>query len=260
MGTLEFKVAYYDRSIDPSLPICNRRAIFVLWHEYMSFPLYLRGNCDYALLMSRHRDADILSRLALHFGFDFVRGSSRRGGDRAIRDLMRKGKTHHLAITPDGPRGPRRKLAAGSIFLASKLQLPIVATGFGYDRPWRLNTWDRFAVPRPFSRARIVSSPHIEIPPDLDRDGVEHYRLRIEQLLRRLTLEAEAWAEAGTRKENELTARPASRPLRKLVSADLLKFPIATEQTNRQSAIQDSQLKTSASCDTHPAADQYRRA
>ena len=70
-----------------------------------------------------------------------------------------------------------------------------------------MKTWDRHAIPRPFSRARAVVSPAIHIPPDLDRDGMEHYRLQVERLLNRLTLEAEAWAESGTRKAEEVPLR-----------------------------------------------------
>ena len=63
----------------------------------------------------------------------------------------------NLTITPDGPRGPRRQLAQGPVYLASKLGMPIVAMGFGYDRPWRFNSWDRFAIPRP-TRGPVPSS------------------------------------------------------------------------------------------------------
>ena len=90
------------------------------------------------MLLSRHRDAEILSHAAYHLGFDFVRGSTNRGGVAAIRELLEKSRHMHLTITPDGPRGPRRKLAPGSIYLASKLGLPLVVMGYGYDRPWRV--------------------------------------------------------------------------------------------------------------------------
>jgi lysophospholipid acyltransferase (LPLAT)-like uncharacterized protein len=213
MSTLDYKAATYDPTIDPASPDCNQRGIYIFWHEYIPLLLYLRGNCDFAMLMSRHRDADILSRLAMHFGFEFVRGSTRRGGDGALRALLRKSRTHHLTITPDGPQGPRRELAAGCIYLASKLGLPLIAMGLGYDRPWRLPTWDRFAVPQPCSRARIVVSPRIWIPENLDRNGIEHYRKRTEKLLNRMTLEAESWAAAGTAKQNQIRVRRAPRPL-----------------------------------------------
>jgi hypothetical protein len=84
--------------------------------------------------------------------------------------------------------------------------------GFGYDRPWRSNSWDRFAVPRMFSRARAVIGPAMTIPANLDRDGLESCRLRSERLLNCLTAEAEAWAAAGSRKAGEVVIRNQSAP------------------------------------------------
>ena len=207
MGTLEYKCAYYDESVDPVKPSYCGQKIYIFWHEYILFPLYLRGNCNLTMLLSRHRDTDILSRMAYHMGFEFVRGSSNRGGVAALRELVRRSRNMNLTITPDGPRGPRRTLASGPIYLASKLGLPIVAMGYGFDRPWRMKTWDHHAVPRPLSRARAVISPAIHVPADLDRDGMEHYRLQVQRLMNRLTLEAEAWAESGTRKVEEVPLR-----------------------------------------------------
>lgn len=207
MSTLDYRVAFYDPTVDPAHPDWAGQKIYLFWHEYILIPLMLRGHCNLALLLSRHGDADILSRVAYHFGFDCVRGSTRRGGEAALRELIVKSRHMNLTITPDGPKGPRRVMAQGPIFLASKLQMPLVLLGLGCDRPWRVGSWDRFAVPRPFSRARGVVSPEIRLPPDLDRAGLEHYRLEVERLLNRLTLEAEAWAESGSRKIDERPAR-----------------------------------------------------
>jgi lysophospholipid acyltransferase (LPLAT)-like uncharacterized protein len=203
MSTLDYRVSFYDPTIDPIDPRFVGPKIFIFWHEYILFPLHMRGNCNLAMLLSQHRDADILTELARHLNFEFVRGSTSRGGVTALRELLRKSKDMNLTITPDGPRGPRRVLAQGPVYLSSKLGLPIVAMGFGYNRPWRLNSWDRFAIPRPHSRARAVVSPQMVIPPNLDRDGIEHYRVVVERMLNRLTCEAEAWAEAGTAKVDD---------------------------------------------------------
>jgi lysophospholipid acyltransferase (LPLAT)-like uncharacterized protein len=201
MGTLDYQIAYYDRAIDPGLPECQTPKIYIFWHEYILCPLYLRGHCNLAMLLSRHRDAEILSHIAYHLGFAFVRGSTNRGGVAALREMLARSRSMHLTITPDGPRGPRRQLAPGCIYLASKLGLPLVVMGFGHDRPWRIRkAWDQFAIPRPYTRARVITSRDIYVPPDLDRDGLEHFRLRIEELLNFLTGEAEAWAESGSHK------------------------------------------------------------
>ncbi|RMF88700.1 MAG: DUF374 domain-containing protein, partial [Planctomycetota bacterium] len=204
MGTLDYRAYYYDRSIDPVYEDCTTAKLYLFWHEYILFPLYLRGHCHLTMLLSRHRDADILSYVAEMMGFRFVRGSSNRGGVAALRQLMHE-QGQHLTITPDGPRGPRRRLAAGPIYLASRLGMPLVLMGFGYDRPWRLPTWDRFALPRPFSRARAVVGPPIFIPPSLDRQQIEMHRRRVESLLCRLTTAAENWAVGGR--------LPGSQPL-----------------------------------------------
>lgn len=207
MSTLDYRAVFYDRTIDPALGF-DRSRIFVFWHENILLPLHLRGNCNLAMLLSQHGDADVLARVAHNFGFDCVRGSTYRGAARAILELTERSVRQHLTITPDGPRGPRRQMAQGPIYLASRLQLPLVVMGFGYDRPWRAKSWDRFAVPRPFSRARAIIGPPMMLPPSLDRAGLEHCRLRAERLLNCLTSEAEAWAAAGTSKAGEMVVRP----------------------------------------------------
>jgi hypothetical protein len=186
----------------------QRPRIYIFWHEYILLPFHMRGHCNLSMLLSQHRDADVLNQAARLGGFDVVRGSTRRGGATALRKLLDRGELQHLAITPDGPRGPRRKLAQGPIYLASKLQMPLVLLGFGFDRPWRVRSWDRFAVPRLGSRARVVVSPEIQVPADLDRGGQEHFRMRIESLLNRLTAEAEAWATSGQRKSGQYSLTP----------------------------------------------------
>jgi lysophospholipid acyltransferase (LPLAT)-like uncharacterized protein len=207
MCTLEYRAAFYDRTVDPTFREGSPR-IYVFWHENILIPLYLRGHCHLAMLLSQHSDADILARVAYHMGFDCVRGSTYHGAARAIWELSERSRRQHLTITPDGPRGPRRQMAQGPVYLASRLQLPLVVMGLGYDRPWRMNSWDRFAVPRPFSQARAVIGPPIHVPPQLDRSQLEVSRRRVEHFLTDLTLEAEAWAMAGTRKAGQVTIHP----------------------------------------------------
>jgi len=208
MGTLDHQVDFSDPEVDPVHPAFRGAKIYVFWHENILMPLFLRGHSNISMLLSRHADANILDRVARMMGFGVVRGSTFRGGSAALRELAARAAVGSLTITPDGPRGPRRRLAAGCVFLASTLGIPIVAMGLGYDRPWRASTWDRFAIPRPFSRARGIISRAIAIPPDLDRDGLERHRAGVERLLNHLSDAAEAWATAGTR-------RPGQRPVRK---------------------------------------------
>ena len=213
MSTLEYRGLFYDRSVDAPFG-CDQPRIYVFWHEYILVPLFLRGHCNMAMLLSKHRDADVLDRVAYHMGFDCVRGSSNRGAATALLDMARRGQHMHLTITPDGPRGPRRQLAIGPVYLASRLGLPIVPLGFGVDRPWRLKSWDRFAVPRPFSQVRGIVGPEVSIPADLDRNQLEVHRQSVERLMNGLTEEAEAWAANGARRAGEIVIRPQGRILR----------------------------------------------
>jgi lysophospholipid acyltransferase (LPLAT)-like uncharacterized protein len=213
-STLDLAVAYHDRSTDPAADEFRGPMIMLFWHEYIALPFSIRGHCDIAMLLSRHRDAEWLYWAARYMGFEAIRGSTYRGAGTALRQLMEKGKSCNLAFTPDGPRGPRRRMAQGPIYLSSRLQIPLATMGVGYERPWRLNTWDRFALPRPFSRGRIVMGPPVQVPRQLGRNGLEHYRRQTELLLERLTWEAESWATEGGRKINQFPLRPQAKSLR----------------------------------------------
>jgi lysophospholipid acyltransferase (LPLAT)-like uncharacterized protein len=207
MATLDCRAEFGDPMVDPVHPGYRGTKIYVFWHENILLPLFLRGHSNISMLLSRHGDANILDRVARMMGFGVVRGSTFHGGSVALRQLAERARNENLTITPDGPRGPRRRLAPGCIFLASTLGIPIVAMGIGYARPWRVSTWDRFAIPRPFSRARAVVSQAIRVPPDLDRDGIEWHRAGVERLLVRLSDDAEHWAGSGRHRAGEVRLR-----------------------------------------------------
>ncbi|MEM7473820.1 MAG: lysophospholipid acyltransferase family protein [Planctomycetota bacterium] len=194
-ATLNYRCFLHEPSADPASPDFNSPAIFVFWHEYLPIPVYLRPHARLAMLVSQHQDAEILSQVARFAGLETVRGSTNRGGSAALKEIISGGRGTSLAITPDGPRGPRRKLAQGCIYLSSRLQIPIIALGMGYDRPWRnKKSWDQFAIPKPFSRCRAVLGPRIQVPSNLDRIQIENYRAWIEAQLNELTCKAEQWA------------------------------------------------------------------
>jgi lysophospholipid acyltransferase (LPLAT)-like uncharacterized protein len=198
MSTLRYQAWYETPHCDPAAADYCGRAVLITWHEYLPIFLYLRGHCDVALLVSKHRDAEFLARIAKLWGFDAVRGSTARGGAKALRKLLRDRSRTSLGIAPDGPRGPRRELAPGCIYLASRLGLPIIMGGFGYDRPWRnQRSWDKFAVPRLGSEARLVISRRYWVDPDADRPALECHRQVVEHRLNELTGLAERWAAGG---------------------------------------------------------------
>ncbi|MFK7737623.1 MAG: lysophospholipid acyltransferase family protein [Pirellulaceae bacterium] len=231
MSTLNYRVFRYEKDSDPADENFAGPVIFVFWHEYIPFPVYTRPHCRLAMLLSQHQDAEILSHIASFAGLSTVRGSTNRGGTNALRELLEKGRGLNLAITPDGPRGPRRRLAQGCIYVASRLQIPIVPVGFGFDRPWRNNrSWDKFAIPRPFSRARAVLGPKLWIPTNLDREGIEVHRQWIEDQLECMTGHAERWAEGQFSVEGDEILYRSPPPQRVPPAARNLSLPADSAQ------------------------------
>ncbi|MCY2976456.1 MAG: DUF374 domain-containing protein [Planctomycetota bacterium] len=195
MSTLEYRAVVCDPTVDAIHEGFEGPVIYALWHEYIPIPFYLRAKTGFSILVSKHRDAEWLSQAAAIEGFRLFRGSSGRGGVGVLKAILKERDFPGFVVTPDGPRGPRREFSAGAVFMASKLGVPIVLVGLGYDRPWRnKRTWDQFAVPMPGSRARAILSDRIDVPGKMNRDELEAFRLKMQNELNRLTEEAERWA------------------------------------------------------------------
>jgi hypothetical protein len=178
--------------------IGDARFIYAFWHEHLFVPVYVFARSDTAVLASQHADGELVAQVAERFGFRVVRGSTTRGGTTALLQMLRKGwGARHLAITPDGPRGPRRKCQFGAVYLASRTGLPIVCGGFGFSHYWRAGSWDRFAVPMPFSRVRCVTTHAIHVPPGLNAAELEPYQRAVEESTNHAAAIAEHWAETG---------------------------------------------------------------
>ena len=129
------------------------------------FPLVLRWylpNRHGAALISASRDGDLLADAIHRFGYDVVRGSSSRLGASAILQLTEAlAAGRDVVITPDGPRGPAYELGPGIIFLAQKSGAAVLPMNLEFSHCWRLGSWDRFIVPRPFAKVRVlVGEPH----------------------------------------------------------------------------------------------------
>jgi lysophospholipid acyltransferase (LPLAT)-like uncharacterized protein len=178
--------------------IGDARFIYAFWHEYLFVPSYLYARPDTAVLIGLHRDGELLSHINRRFGFQVVRGSTTRGGTAALLRILRDPNgARHFGLTPDGPKGPRRKCQLGAVYLASRTGLPVIPAGFGYSRSWRVDNWDRFALPLPFSRVRGVSLHPVYVPPRLGTKELESYRQTVEDAINYATAIAERWAETG---------------------------------------------------------------
>lgn len=174
------------------------RVVLTLWHGQM-LPLLWAHRQPTGVMISEHRDGEIIARIVCRFGFFAVRGSSTRGGTRALLEavqVLKRGAD--LAITPDGPRGPRHSFAGGALVVAQRAGVPVVSLVAHIDRKWRLRSWDEFEIPKPFARVTIEYGA-----PVLLGDGdARSAAARTEEF-------AERMREAGTRVERLSRALPS---------------------------------------------------
>lgn len=166
----------------------NERFIGALWHNrLLLLPFVIRRYLPHrrgAGLISASRDGTMLADLVKRFGFEVVRGSSSRQGAAAmlqLADLIAGGRD--AVITPDGPRGPVYELGAGIVFLAQKSGAAVVPVNMEYSNCWRLKSWDRFILPVPFSRVRVIFGPPHRVPHTATDAEFESERLRLQSAL-----------------------------------------------------------------------------
>jgi lysophospholipid acyltransferase (LPLAT)-like uncharacterized protein len=171
----------------------RKPAIYVLWHGRLLPCSYFRRHNELATLISQHRDGDYIAGVVERWwGFHAIRGSSSRGGSGALREMVRALKAGTaLAITPDGPRGPRQKMKQGPVIAAQLTGVPVIPVSAGTDRAWWLGGWDRFLIPKPFSRFQMIFDDPVFVPRDATPEQIEAATLHIENRLNAITEEVD---------------------------------------------------------------------
>lgn len=161
--------------------------IVVFWHGEIVPVCWVHRGRGLAPLISRHADGEIIARMVEGLGYRTIRGSTSRGGVRALLETaqrVREGIT--VGFTPDGPRGPRHAFAPGALIVAQRTGRPIIALRATASRAWRLRSWDRHLVPKPFATVTIRYSEPQFVSADQARDATRE-RLRFEALLSSLS-------------------------------------------------------------------------
>jgi hypothetical protein len=176
----------------------GRRMAIALWHENLLLPAVGLGHPEVSVLISKHADGQILAGLIRSLGMGLVLGSTNRGGVAAVREILDgNAGRRHLAVTVDGPRGPRRVVQPGIVYAASRCGMELLPVGVGYQRMWRARSWDRFAVPKPGCRAKLLLGAPVPVPDRVGSAALETYRAWLQTELDRLNAAAQRWAETG---------------------------------------------------------------
>lgn len=194
--TVRYRIDDYSGFFQGKVP--PGKFIFAIWHNRLalSIILYQRYVHRYeparrmAALVSASRDGGLLAQILEYFGVEPIRGSSsRRGGQALVEMSTCAERGYDLAITPDGPRGPRYEVQDGVITTAQVTGLPVVPVSYHLGWKIRLNSWDGFQIPLPFTRCNITTGKPLNIPREISDEQREEFRKQLEQALREITLD-----------------------------------------------------------------------
>ncbi|MCA8998388.1 MAG: lysophospholipid acyltransferase family protein [Planctomycetaceae bacterium] len=158
--------------------------LYCVWHDNMLGALFSGRTVKMAALTSRHADGEYVAEVMEAVGIQPFRGSSNHGGATAVRQLMDAAQSYDITITSDGPRGPRRVIKPGIVFLASQSGRKIIPVAFAAKRAWKpQGKWTDLVVPKPFTTCHAIGGAPMEVPPNLSRDQLGPY---VEELQRRM--------------------------------------------------------------------------
>jgi len=188
------RIKFIEKEIPDRIMAEGKNLIYAFWHGRQFLLFYNHRNTGIVIPASESRDGEIQAGLLRHFGFDVVRGSSKRKGDRALLGLvdgLRKGK--NIALAVDGPRGPIYEVKQGITYLAGKLNKPIIPVATSAKRFWILEKiWDKYMLPVPFTRGVIVYGEPI-IVQGIQEQELESKRRELTDALNRVMNRADAY-------------------------------------------------------------------
>jgi hypothetical protein len=167
-------------------------SLTAFWHGRLLMMPLIYGGKKLSVLVSPHRDGQIVGKVLQRFGFGTIPGSTYRKGFSAFKQMI---KAHQngsdIGIVPDGPRGPRQQVQLGVIELAKRVKKPIVPVSFGTSKGIFFNTWDRFLLPYPFSKGVFIWGEPVYVDPHGDKTHLEERRIFLEKRLNELTDQAD---------------------------------------------------------------------
>jgi lysophospholipid acyltransferase (LPLAT)-like uncharacterized protein len=166
--------------------------VYSFWHRCILPATWQFRGRDIGVMTSQSEDGEYIARTIEYFDFVPVRGSSSRGGARALLEMRRLVEAGHtVAFTIDGPRGPKYVAKPGPVLLAKSTQKPMLTFHFAVERAWVLSTWDEFIIPKPFSRVLLRVSRYMWVPANADDAAMQRHHQELQESLDRVRTFAE---------------------------------------------------------------------
>lgn len=182
--TLKFEIHLQAPGISPYEDTSGERFIYCIWHDGILGPTFGGPQSQVAALTSQHTDGTLVADVLSCVGITPIRGSSSRGGARAVKQMIEAACNHHIVIATDGPRGPRREVKEGIVYLAAQTGRAIVPVVFEGHSCWRpRGKWTDLVVPKPFSQAHMIAGTPLRIPTRLTKDDRTHWRGAVQQAM-----------------------------------------------------------------------------
>jgi len=214
MRTLRYRYRPLGPDVDPARKNLEGRYIYAIWHENILLPVYQYSRANVWVIISQHKDGTYFRRWAVIFVSSSSAAPRRAEAFKAFASFS---ASPRMPVWPSHPTGHVARGGAsnrGLFCLAARTGLPIVPTAFGYERPWRLRSWDCFAIPKPFSFGTCVTDTPLSVPADANRRVIEQYRILVEERLHHVSDVAEHWAETGRfSEESAALAVPVPLPV-----------------------------------------------
>lgn len=166
--------------------------VYCFWHECIFSAAYIHRNRAVSVMTSRSFDGEYIARIIQNMGFGAVRGSSSRGGMRALLEMHKEIEQGRIAaFTIDGPRGPRHIAKPGPVLLARNTGAPLICFHLAHSNAWALKTWDKMQIPKPFSRVHLVYSKIIRVPKEADAVTMDGLHAEMQETLEHVRKAAE---------------------------------------------------------------------
>ncbi len=181
------------KSLEPIL--ASKRYIFACWHSRILLLSYFYKGLNASVMVSNSADGEIIAQILQRQGHVTIRGSTRKGGLRALTHQIHDIRTHQRpgVVVPDGPQGPRHKVQPGVILLAQKTGCPIIPLTYSAKRYKVFSSWDRFVLPYPATPCLLMHGRPIVVPADVDAEQIQYHTTALENELNRITRQADSY-------------------------------------------------------------------